>query len=228
MKKKPLKENTRKILLAVQHVLIVAAAVSILVVLTGSSVMLTGVDENYSYSMDVGEKEKSYEDSMLFNHIFGRGVTDVARMAAVRSQMETEGRFDGRKIIDVATFYYRYGDLPDKYVTAKYYLEDLIKWGQYGLEYEDRWFTGEQVDQFLSRTSTYTRIDYSSGNLPGGILTPFNAQLGEYTEEYSVSANGLENGEFYRDDTSATVLFNRYQTVDKKNIEDYTDRKSVV
>ena len=45
MKKKPLKKNTRGILLAIQHVLIVAAAVSILVVLTGSSVMLTGVDE---------------------------------------------------------------------------------------------------------------------------------------------------------------------------------------
>ncbi len=222
MKKKPLKENTRKILLVIQHALIVAAAVSILVVLTGSSVMLTGVDENYSYSMDAGEKEKSYEDSLLFNHIFGRGVADVARMVAVRSQMETDGRFDGRKIIDVATFYYRYGDLPDKYVTAKYYLEDLIKWGQYGPEYEDRWFTGEQADEFLNRTSTYTRINYSSGNLPGGILTPFNAQLDEYTEEYSVSANGLENGEFHRDDTNASVLLNRYQTVDGKNIEEYT------
>ncbi len=222
MKKKPLKKNTRGILLAIQHVLIVAAAVSILVVLTGSSVMLTGVDENYSYSMDAGEKEKAYEDSLLFNHIFGRGIADVARMVAIRSQMETDGRFDGSKIIDVATFYYRFGGLPEKYVTAKYYLEDLIKWGQYGVEYEERWFTGEQADAFLSRTSTYTRIDYSSGNLPGGIVTPFNAQLDEYTEEYSVSANGLENGEFYRDDTGADVLFNRYQTVDGKNIEEYT------
>ena len=138
MKKKPLKKNTRGILLAIQHVLIVAAAVSILVVLTGSSVMLTGVDENYSYSMDAGEKEKAYEDSLLVNHIFGRGIADVARMVAIRSQMETDGRFDGSKIIDVATFYYRFGGLPEKYVTAKYYLEDLIKWGQYGVEYEER------------------------------------------------------------------------------------------
>ena len=222
MKKKTIKRSTRSILLMLQHLLIVTAAVSILAVLTGSSVMLTGVDENYSYSMDVGEKEESFEDSLLFNHIFGRGVTDVARMVAVRSQLETDGQFDGNKIIDVATFYYRYGGLPDQYVTAKYYLEDLIKWAQYGFEYEEKWFTGEQADEFLNRSSLYTRIDYSSGKLQGGIITPFNAQMDEYTEEYSVSANEIENGEFQREGTTARVLFNRYQTIEKKNIEKYT------
>ncbi len=222
MRKKPLKGSSRRILMILQHILIVSTAVCLLAVLTGSSVMLTGVSENYSYSMDAGEKEASFEDSLLFNHIFGRGVTDVARMVAVRSQLETNGQFDGEKTIDVTTFYYRFGGIPDKYVTVKYRLEDLIKWAQYGFEYEEKWFTGEQADEFLSRTSTYTKIDYSSGKLQGGIVTPFNAQMDEYTEEYSVSANGLENGDFHRDDTTARVLFNRYQTIDGKNIEEYT------
>lgn len=222
MRKKPLKGSSRRILMILQHILIVSTAVCLLAVLTGSSVMLTGVSENYSYSMDAGEKEASFEDSLLFNHIFGRGVTDVARMVAVRSQLETNGQFDGEKTIDVTTFYYRFGGIPDRYVTVKYRLEDLIKWAQYGFEYEEKWFTGEQADKFLSRTSTYTKIDYSSGKLQGGIVTPFNAQMDEYTEEYSVSANGLENGDFHRDDTTARVLFNRYQTIDGKNIEEYT------
>lgn len=222
VKRRYLKRGARRNLLILQHIMIVAAAVAILIVLTGSSVMLAGVEGNYSYSMDAGERETVFEDSLLFNHIFGRGVTDVARMVAVQSQMETDGHFDGDKVIDVTTFYYRFGDLPQRYVTVKYRLEDLIKWAQYGFEYEERWFTGEQADEFLSRTSTYTKIDYSSGKLQGSIVTPFNAQLDEYTEEYSVSANGLENGEFYRDDTNAKILHNRYQTVDKKNIEDYT------
>ncbi len=222
MKRKVLKQDTRRILLILQHIMIVTAAVSILAVLTGSSVMLTGVDKNYSYSMDTREKGDSYEDSLLFNHIFGRGVADVARMAAVRSQMETNGRFDGNKVIDVATFYYRYEGVPERYVTAKYRLEDLIKWAQYGFDHEEKWFTGEQADAFLSRFSTYTELDYSSGQLQGGIVTPFNAQLDEYTEEYSISANGMEDGEILRDDTTASVLYNRYQTVDGRNIEEYT------
>ncbi len=222
MKRKVLKKDTRRILLILQHIMIVAAAVSILAVLTGSSVMLTGVDKNYSYSMDTREKGDSYEDSLLFNHIFGRGVADVARMVAVRSQMETNGHFNGNKVIDVATFYYRYEGVPEKYVTAKYRLEDLIKWAQYGFEHEEKWFTGEQADAFLSRLSSYTKLDYSSGQLQGGIVTPFNAQLDEFTEECSISANGLEDGEILRDDTNASVLYNRYQTVDGKNIEEYT------
>ena len=73
MRKKSLKRNARKFLLLLQHVLIVTAAVCILAVLTGSGIMLTGVEENYSYSMDAGENEGLYEDSLLFNHIFGRG-----------------------------------------------------------------------------------------------------------------------------------------------------------
>lgn len=222
MRKKPLRKNTRSILLIAQHILIVAAAVTILVVLTGSSVMFVGVDGNYSYSMEAGERESSFEESLLFNHIFGRGVTDVARVAAVCSQMETEGSFDGDKVIDVATFYFRYGGMTEKYVTAKYRLEDLIKWGQYGFEYEERWFTGEEADAFLNRTTSYTKLNYNSGKLQGTIITSFNAQLDEYTEEYSVSANGLESGEFYRDDTVEPILFNRYQTVEGKNIEEYT------
>lgn len=220
-KGKPQGKGALQTLHVVQHVLAVAAAVIILVVLTGSSVMMNGVDGNYSYSMKEEEKGKVYEDSLLFNYIYGRGIADVVRMVAMRSQMETNGRFDGEKEIDVASFNYRYLGLPQKYVTAKYRLEDLIKWGQYGFEYEERWFTGEQADEFLSRTSKYTSIDYSSINLQGSIVTPFNAQLEEYTEEYSVSANELENGEFHRDDTSARILLNRYRTVEDKNIEEY-------
>lgn len=222
MKKKPLKKGIRIFLHLLQHVLIVTAAVAILVVLTGSSVMIKGVDGNYSYSMEAGEKGKVYEESFLFNHIFGRGVADVARMAAVRSQMETNGRFDGDKEIDVASFYFRFEGLPEKYITAKYRLEDLIKWAQYGFEYENRYLTGEEADQFLNRQTTYTKVDYNSGNLKGGIVTPFNSDMEEYTEKYGVSANELENGVFYRDDVDAQLLINRYQTTEGKNIEDYT------
>lgn len=223
MKKKASGKKVRMFLHVLQHVLIVAAAIAVLVVITGSSVMMKGVDGNYSYSMSADEKGMVYEESYLFNHIFGRGVADAARLGAVRSQMETNGRFDGDKETDVTTFYYRYEGVPDKYITAKYRLEDLIKWGQYGFEYEEHWFTGEQADEFLDRMTTYTQIDYSTGNLQGGIITPYNSEIEENTEISSVSVNGLTGDqEFYRDDTNATILLNRYQTIEGKNIEDYT------
>ncbi len=222
MRKRPLKKGIRGFLHMLQHVLIVVAAVLILLVLTGSSVMMKGVDGNYSYSMDVDEKGKNYEDSLLFNHIYGRGIADVARMVAVCSQMETNGQFDGDKEIDVATFYYRYEGIPHEYITAKYRLEDLIKWAQYGFEYEEQWLSGEEADAFLSRTSRYTQLDYGAMSQMGLAVTPFNTQYEELTQEYSVSANEIANGEFHRDDVTARILLNRYQTTEGKNIEEYT------
>lgn len=218
MTRKPLNKSVRGILHILQHVLIVTAAVVILIVLTSSSVLMNGVDGNYSYRMDADEKGTQFEQSLLFNYIFGRGIADVARMVAVCSQMETNGQFDADKEIDVAAFYYRYEGIPTQYVTARYRLEDLIKWAQYGFEYEAQWMSAEQADEFLSRTSRYTSLDYSLMSVQGGIVTPFNSQMAEYT----VSANERENGEFYRDDTDANILLNRYHTIEGQNIEDYT------
>ncbi|MBR6769973.1 MAG: HAMP domain-containing histidine kinase [Lachnospiraceae bacterium] len=220
--KKQKDKGKHRFLHLLQHLLAVTAAVAVLIVLTSSSVMLQGVDGNYSYSMDAGERGKEYEDSLLFNYILGRGIYDVARMAAVRSQMETEGKFDGNKEIDVASYFYRYEGLPDHYVTAKYRLEDLIKWWQYGFEYKDYHFSIEEAEDFLGDATTYTWVDYSSGDLKGGIVTPFNSRLEEYTREYSVSANELMQNGHERGDTGISVLTNRYQTLEGKNIEEYT------
>lgn len=222
MRKRPLSKGVRGFLHILQHLLIVMAAVIILVVLVDSSVMIKGVDGNYSYSMDADEKVSEYEDSLLFNHIYGRGIADVARMVAVCSQMETNGVFDGNKVIDVATFFYRYEGIPHEYVTAKYRLKDLIMWAQDGFEYENQWLSGQQADEFLSRTSRYTQIDYDAMNQPRMVVTPFNTRYEEFTEEYSVSANEIANGNFYRDDVDAKILLNRYKTIEGKNIEEYT------
>lgn len=222
MKKKVIKKGMQGFLHILQHVSVVVAAIAVLIVITGSSVLLKGVDGNYSYNMDMGERGKDYEESLIFNHILGRGVADVARMAAVKSQMETDGKFDGNKEIDIATFYYRYGGLPEQYITAKYRLEDLIKWAQYGFEYEERRMEGEEVSEFLNNMTTFTQINVDGGRLQGGIITPFNSDVTEHTTSYSVSANGLGNVDFARDDTTAKILTNRYQTTDKKNIEDLT------
>lgn len=217
MRKKPLSKGGRGFLHIMQHTFIVVAAISILIVLTGSSVMIKGVDGNYSYSMDMDEKEVPYEESLLFNHIYGRGIADVARMVAVCSQMETVGAFDGDKEIDVAAFYYRYEGIPHEYITARYRLEDLIKWAQYGFEYERREMTAQDVEEFLSKTSRVTQL-----NMAGSVVTPYNAAYEEYTQEYSVSVNGTEYGNLYEGNVTEDILLNRYQTIEGKNIEEYT------
>ncbi len=220
MKKRRPNKKGRSILHMLQHLLILIAAAALLVLFTGSGVLLKGVDGNYSYRMEMGEKEVAYEESALFNFIMGRGVSDVARMVAVRSQLETNGKFDGRKEIDVAFFFHRFEGIPDEYVTARYYLEDLIKWGQHGFDQEERQFTTAEAADFLNDSSEYSWTEDSLAY--SGIATPFNSDIEQRVHRTSVPANDLLNLGYSRGEGEIEVLFNRYPSVEGKHVEDYT------
>lgn len=207
-----------------QHLWILAAAAALLILFTGSSVLLKGVEGNYSYRIPVGEQsmeqEVEYEDASLFDFILSQGVKDVARMAAVRSQMETNGKFDGRKEIDVAFFFYRFKGIPEQYVTARYYLEDLIRWGEEGVEFEDRLFSRKEAALFLNDSSARFWID---DRLPySGIVTPFNADLGDWIYHADLPAEELLERRYTRGERVVEVLQNRYPSVEGMQIEDYT------
>lgn len=207
-----------------QHLWILAAAAALLLLFTGSSVLLKGVEGNYSYRIPVREQETAqepeYEDSSLFSFILSQGVKDVARMAAVRSQMETNGKFDGRKEIDVAFFFYRFKGIPDQYVTARYYLEDLIHWGEEGVEYEERLFSRKEAALFLNDSSAHFWID---DRLPySGIVTPFNADLEDWIYHADLPAEELLERRYTRGEQVVEVLQNRYPSVEGMQIEDYT------
>ena len=77
------------------------------------------------YDADEG---RAFEDSILFNNIFGGAVSDALRLCAIRAQMETGGVYDGTKIIDVTAYVHRNDTaLPDDYITAEYRLADLLR-----------------------------------------------------------------------------------------------------
>ncbi|MBR1931464.1 MAG: HAMP domain-containing histidine kinase, partial [Lachnospiraceae bacterium] len=56
----------------------------------------------------------------------------------IRGQLETDGEFDGKKQIDITRYANRKGAYNDCPITAHYMLDDLIKWGIYGVTYNQR------------------------------------------------------------------------------------------
>ena len=96
MKKLNAKNTTIRFL---QHIVAGVIAFVLCYVLTGTNVMLQGINGYYSYNLYESDKSRNYEESYLFNNILGNNVSDVLRLVAVKTQLETNGTYDDRKEI---------------------------------------------------------------------------------------------------------------------------------
>lgn len=224
-RKSPKKGKRRKgrrnsVLHAFQHVALVMAAFFFITVLAGSYVIVDTRTGTEAYRL-IKENKGTFEDSEMFNHLLGSSVSDIICYGTIRSQMETDAEYDKRKVVDVTAFAGRYGEMPREYITASYYLGDLIEWAQddEGFSREEVYMSGEDVDEFLSRSRVVTTVDLS--DYSGGTVSYLNSDFSSAVSVRDVSGNLLESGDIERDDVNATVLKNRYHTVEGKNIEDY-------
>lgn len=221
-------KGIRGFLHLMQHVLLAVATVALLVITTGSTAVLHhGIWQIEEYTMSVSDQEKVYEESAIFQSIYSREVADIIRYVVIRSQLETDGEFDGKKIIDVTAYNYRDKGIPEQYVTARYYLEDLLKWEKYGVEYSSTSMTSKQVKEFLADKTMLTVVDPDSKYYNTSDANYMKSDIGSYTFVDDVSSNMLPDGEdgwWYEDEDTVQidVLKNRYKTVDGKNIEEYT------
>lgn len=203
-----------------QHICLITAAVTASIVLLGSFVMVETKDGAQIYNL-ASEESTVFTESNLFNQLLGKSVSDVICYGAIRGQMETTGKFDPKKEVDVTAFANRYEGIQSEYITARYYLEDLIKWSQNGFAKEDIYMTGEEADDFLSRSRTVTMVNLEEGNYSGGTVSYLNSDVESFTRVVDVSGNIQDTDGAIRDDVNATVLNNRYHTVEGKNIENY-------
>ncbi len=222
-KRKIFRTGTKTVLHILQQAAIVTGVMLLLYVTLGSVLWVETDDGNTRrYQLHQEEYGTAYEDSGLFNEILGENITDIICFGAIRGQMEEDGQFYGKKEIDVTAFVNRYNGIPREYITAKYYLEDLLKWAQHGFDLKEEYLSGKEADDFLSRTRSLTSIDISSDQYNGDAATYLNSDFESVTRVQDVSGNILlSDDEPIRDDVNATLLTNLYQTIEHKNIEKY-------
>jgi len=222
VKKRPKRKKAgiNLLLHVLQQTVIFIAAVMALMALCGSYVAIESGSGTLLYNIRDEEAETKFEDSKLFNNLLGNSITDIVRYGTIRGQMETDGAFDGKKVIDATAFAGRYNSLLSEYITARYYLEDLINWSKNGFVYEDVYMTGEEADQFLSRFNLVTTVELDSDSYSGSAKY-LNSDLGSTVKVRDVSGNLFDTGAYQRRGANVTVHKNRYRTVDGKNIEDH-------
>lgn len=88
--------------------------------------------QSIAYMLDESNKSKSFEDTYTYQAKFEQCIADAIKMTVIHEQFETDGKFDGDKIIDIKnyanhkTLDYTEGE------SVTYYLKDLVRWGQIG------------------------------------------------------------------------------------------------
>ncbi len=207
------KENQKlKVIRFIQHLLAALIAFTVAYSIVGSSIVISGLNGDYTYNLYESDRSRDYEESYLFNNILGNNLTDALRLVAVRTQLETGGVYDEKKKIDVTAYVNRGTNISGDYITAVYYLSDLLKWAQGGFEYKTKTFTDAEAQEFLSPNTIYTHL--KTNVYSGGMNSYLNSQIEDNSLTFEIAGSSAPGGGEH------TYLLSRYQTVDGKNIED--------
>lgn len=164
------KRGLRGIVLWVNRMAIVTMAVCLVLLYVSSVIEVKGEKSVYRYQRTPVERQRTdFEDSSLFTQILKDQAADITRMCVIRNQMETNGVYNGRKIIDISSFANRDDIMAEESVTARYFLDDLIKWGNYGFDFEtigsrsqlyDRYLTveGKELEAYATTNAEYKTL----------------------------------------------------------------------
>ena len=172
-----------------QHLLAMCIMVALAAILFHSYLTVQTMDGPVTYALAPLDTEPEFEDSKLFGDIFQTAVADITRLVVIKGQLETGGEFDSSKLIDVTEYASRKGNGNGCPVTVVYELEDLIKWGKYGVEYTNRARSmSDFVNYFGPAVSPYN-FELIEGELvfAGFYDEAFEPEIKRY---YSNSANG--------------------------------------
>lgn len=187
-------------LFALQQLIAVIVAIGITTIILHSSLQI-GSYKSERIFLNPLIYNMEFEESDIYRELLEKGIRDAVRMSVIKSQLETDGEFDGNKEIDVTAYVNRAEQLSGKYVTATYHLEELLKWGKYGFEYTGKIFDSEEeMYSFLAPATTYTQYEgtYTTGFHP--VREESEEEAVEYQSNMAVDGNVesymmVENGQ---------------------------------
>ena len=163
----------RRLLGLLQHVLALMISILVAIIVMNSYIIVDNMyGERIKYNIAFLENSEAFEESDIFTEMFRNSINDITQFAVIQEQMETEGNFDGNKLVDVTQFVNRKNLKSKCPITAVYSLEDLIKWGRYGVEMEkSRRFSSKT--EFLMHLGTDYLYDVLK-NIGEEIVLPYS------------------------------------------------------
>lgn len=161
-KKNVMGRGKRTLLLFAKRVLTAAAIGSVIAIISNSFITVEGTNGKSRYFISPFAQKEMFEDSEVFDDILRKDAQDITRMSVIKSQLETDGVYDGKKQIDITAYVNRTSMVSEEEVTAEYYLDDLIKWGNYGFSYETVYGTESDFAIYFGLGKSETEMEIPS------------------------------------------------------------------
>lgn len=118
-----------------QHIAAIGMAVMVGIIAVNSNIVVDNMyGDQIGYRVGLMDNAGEFEDSQIFTDVFRNAINDITRLAVIKGQLETNGHFDGSRLIDVTRFVNRISQKSECPVSANYHLDELIRWGKHGLE----------------------------------------------------------------------------------------------
>ncbi len=192
MKKKCVMGRGRRLLLLfAKRVLCAGAAGCIMALFVSSFITVEGSEGIRRYFISPFSQKEQFENTDVFDDLLYKDVQNITRMAVIKSQLETDGVYDAKKKIDIAAYVNRTNPVAEETVTAQYYLDDLVRWGNYGFSYETVYGTKEEFDRFFALGMGAESVEEMS-DLTAGDYS-LQSELTRQAIKASVQAAGTDN-----------------------------------
>ena len=156
-----------------QHLLAVGILTAVAWLLLNSYMAVDSINGTVIYRIFPVDTEQEFEESEIYHDLFRNAVSDITQLVVIKGQLETDGVFDPQKKIDVTEYARKIGADQGCAVSVTYELDDIIKWGKYGVEYTNRIMSMSEFIEYF-----------------GNCLYPENFKLDEH--------GGLSFDSFYR------------------------------
>ncbi len=117
--------------------------------------------EHYgSYMISPYEKNGDFQDTQTFHMVFQRELMDLSHYLALCSQLETDGKYDPDRKVDVFEYVNRRNQSDAaNYPHLIYRVGDLVEWANYGISWEQQTMPYEDAKDYLSEEEMCRQIE---------------------------------------------------------------------
>ncbi|MCH5342636.1 MAG: HAMP domain-containing histidine kinase [Acetatifactor sp.] len=187
-----------------EHLIAGAILIAVAAMLFNSHISVRSISEEaHTYTFDPLNTDSLFEDTQVFHDILYTAVADITSLAVFREEMEINGGFRPDKRISVTEYAAKVDPANDCSVTAIYELDDLINWGKFGVEYNNRSFSiSDFVNYFRPATA------------------PENFALDENGELYFVGFLTGEESETAQEPSFSEEFLTVYESYTEEQLED--------
>lgn len=170
-----------------QHMLAAVLMVGVAGLLLNSYVAVESINGTEVYRIFTVDTGQEFEDSEIYNDLFRNAVSDITQLVVIKGRLETNDVFDSAKHIDTTAYASQLGMDRGCAVTAVYELDNLIKWGKRGVDYNDRTMSMSEFVKYFGyciypenfTLDEYGQLIFDDFNIITEEAEPENLQAGE-------------------------------------------------